>query len=100
MSTQSKFIPEVDDPVIKDLLPGYIKSRHLEISQIKKLLVENNFDKIRIIGHNLAGSGSLYGLSPISELGKRLEMAALEQNIQNIQNLVDDIQNFVAGVVV
>ena len=82
------------DPVVERLLPNYIKSRRLEIFQLQRLLAENDFDKIRMIGHNLRGSGGLYGLSPISELGKQIEELALDNDQKGLDKSVQALHYF------
>lgn len=79
---------QADDPIVRELIPGYVKNRKLEIFQLKRLLEDNAFDKIRIIGHNLKGSGGLYGLPPISTFGSQLETAALSSNNTEIADVI------------
>ena len=89
--------PEID-PIVLSLLPGYIKSRRLEIFQLQRLLAENAFDKIRLIGHNLRGSGGLYGLNAVSEIGKKIEEFALESNQKGLGSSIQELHYFLDGL--
>ena len=89
--------PEID-PIVLSLLPGYIKSRRLEIFQLQRLLAENAFNKIRLIGHNLRGSGGLYGLNTVSEIGKKIEEFALESNQKGLGSSIQELHYFLDGL--
>jgi len=86
------------DPVVQSLLPNYIKSRRLEIFQLQRLLAENSFDKIRIIGHNLRGSGGLYGLQTISDIGQEIEDCALVSDHQGLGAAIKNLHDFLNNI--
>jgi len=88
----------VDDETIRDLLPGYLDRRHEEVEKLKQLISIDDFQTIRIIGHNLKGSGSLYSLDKLSEIGADLESAALAQNQENLTELHDQMQDYLSRV--
>ncbi|MDH5657000.1 MAG: Hpt domain-containing protein [Spirochaetia bacterium] len=77
------------DKLIEDLFPEYIESIYRNIQKIKNYLDENNFSDIRLLGHNMKGSGGGYGLNRISELGASLLTAAKSEDRKQI---LDDIQ--------
>ena len=86
------------DPIVQSLLPNYIKSRRLEVFQLQRLLADNSFDKIRLIGHNLRGSGGLYGMNPISEIGQQIEESALNCDQSAIHKAIQALQYFLEGL--
>ena len=89
--------PEID-PIVQSLLPNYIKSRRLEVFQLQRLLAANSFEKIRLIGHNLRGSGGLYGLNPISEIGQQIEEGALNCDQSTLHKAIQALQYFLEGL--
>ena len=84
----------IDDPIILELLPGYVKRRKLEIFQLQRLVEDNEHDKIRLIGHNLKGSGGLYGLQKISDFGADLEEAALASDNTLLTQQIAEMQAY------
>ena len=86
------------DPIVKSLLPNYLKSRRLEIFKLQRLLADNCFDKIRIIGHNLRGSGGLYGFERISEIGKQIEESALISDQDGLGKSIQALHYFLSGL--
>jgi len=71
-----KKIIEVDADVI-DLIPVYLQSRRDEVPRIHAFLEAGDFKSLWGVAHKLHGSGGGYGLDFISELGVRMEKAAL-----------------------
>jgi HPt (histidine-containing phosphotransfer) domain-containing protein len=72
--------PEDDDAslvrAIRARAPKYLASRMSDLALIPNALAEQDFNRIRIIGHNMTGSGSSFGFPAISMVGQRLEQAA------------------------
>ena len=94
MSKDLKIEIDVTDPIVLELLPGYIKHRKLEIFQLQRLLEESQYNKIRIIGHNLRGSGGLYGLPAISIFGENLEASAVANDVKALTAVIKDMQAY------
>jgi hypothetical protein len=67
------------DASLAELLPGFVANRRLDILSIPTALEHGRFDEIRILGHNMKGSGAGYELLRISEIGDGLEQAALRK---------------------
>jgi len=94
-STTTKSINiQIEDETIRDLLPGYVARRKEEIVKLQEMVSQDDFTQLRMIGHNLKGSGGLYGLPALSDFGANLESAALAQNQENIQDLLTEMKNY------
>lgn len=87
-----KFID--DDPIVRELLPGYLARRHEELPQLEAALDAGDFETLRTTGHNLHGSGGAYGLPRISELGKQLERAARDGNGEQARVTLEEMRVF------
>lgn len=83
-----------DDPILADLLPGYLDRRWSELETLNQALEAGDFAKLMIIGHNLHGSGGAYGLDKISELGQALETAAREKDGDSVRATIQRIRAF------
>lgn len=64
------------DPLIRPLIPLFLKHQHQALADIREALARQDFDTLRTIAHKLKGSGGSYGLDAVSLLGKQLEDAA------------------------
>jgi len=95
MQSDKKISIKVDDPTVLELLPGYVQRRHVEIVKLKELLEQQNYEQIRIVGHNLKGSGELYGLPKIGVFGSDMEKAALSSDSKRIAEVLIEMQAFI-----
>lgn len=88
------------DPIVKPLIPGYLANRRKDLDRIRDSLAKGDFGTLRVIGHDLKGSGGAYGIPPLSELGGRLETAALANDAAAIAQLRGELEAFLDGVTV
>jgi len=61
---------------LADLVPGFLDGRRRDIDAIAAALERSDYDGVRILGHNMKGSGAGYGFNRITEIGTSLEQAA------------------------
>jgi PAS domain S-box-containing protein len=64
------------DSSLETLLPSFLDNRRKDHAAIGPFLDEGDYENIRVLGHNMKGSGSGYGLDRITEIGAALEEAA------------------------
>lgn len=86
------------DQDLEILIPGYLENREEDIEKIKGLISEQNFDKIRVIGHSMKGSGGGYGFDYITEIGREIETAAGNKKISKIEESVNDLEKYLNEV--
>ncbi len=70
---------------LAELIPGYLENRRRDIEAIAVALENADYESVRNLGHNMKGSGAGYGLNRISEMGARLEQAAIGQEHEEIR---------------
>jgi HPt (histidine-containing phosphotransfer) domain-containing protein len=97
MSDKEKIIVKVD-PEIADLVPGFLQNRQKDINIMESSLTAENFEQIERLGHSMKGSGAGYGFDGISEIGKSIEMAAKEKNIEKIKKGIEDLRDYLGRV--
>lgn len=84
------------DAVIRPLLPNYIRRRTVDIELIDAFLSAGDFSEIRRLAHNMRGSGTAYGFPMITELGGRMEEAAVAFDRNTIQESNRQLEKLVA----
>lgn len=82
------------DPDLEELIPEYLENRHKDVVSITQLLKDEDFEKIRLLGHSMKGSGGGYGFDRITEIGKSIENAALEKNQDIIRNSIEGLSSY------
>jgi PAS domain S-box-containing protein len=83
---QQKIIVENEEIVslnadLSDLVPGYLENRRKDLSQCCTALEQGDLATIRRLMHSMAGSGGSFGFETLSEIGRQLERAAKEHNV-------------------
>ena len=86
------------DPLIAPLVPNYLKNRATDLQRLTEALAGRDFATLRKAGHNMRGSAGAYGLPPLSEIGARIEDAALAQDAGPIGTALDDMRLFLQTV--
>jgi HPt (histidine-containing phosphotransfer) domain-containing protein len=86
------------DPLVLPLVPDYLKNRAADVQKLEAALAARDFAVLRKIGHNLRGSAGAYGLPPLSDIGARLEEAAVRQDLGALAPAVDAMRQFLQVV--
>ena len=86
------------DPDLEDLIPMFLENRRRDIDDIKRLLREGNMGEIRRLGHSMKGSGGGYGFGEISEIGRDMEEAAKDGNMEEIEKLNNRLAEYLSVV--
>jgi HPt (histidine-containing phosphotransfer) domain-containing protein len=97
MDDKEKIIVRVD-PDIADLIPGFLQNREKDIRDMESCLTTQNFEHIERLGHSMKGSGAGYGFDGISEIGRLIELAAKERNLENIRKGIEDLKDYLGRV--
>ncbi len=82
------------DQDLKPLIPRFLENRKQEIEEIKGAAEEENYDRIRELGHNFKGVGGGYGFDEITRLGKEIEEAAKHEELELIGQLINNLEDY------
>jgi len=88
------------DRDLEDLIPEYLESIRQNINKIKGFLESGNFDGIRILGHNMKGSGGGYGFNMITEVGLSIENASKQKDKSIILNNLKHLEGYLDNVTI
>ncbi len=86
------------DADLEDLIPEYLENRQKDITDIRQLLETEDIKSIERIGHSMKGSGGGYGFEHIGEIGKDLENACKSYNKNEIINLNNQLEDYLASI--
>ena len=90
-------IDEEPDSAVQELLPRYYARRRADAARLEALTAAPEWEEIRIIGHNMRGSGTAYGLEAISEIGAALEEASSRQDVEALRSATEDLVTLLAS---
>jgi signal transduction histidine kinase/DNA-binding response OmpR family regulator len=83
---------------LEELVPGYLSSRKEEVPLMLQLLSSSDFDRIRILSHNMRGSGSAYGFPGLTEIGAALESSARQADVSRLTQHLDSLADYLDRV--
>ena len=83
-----------DDEEWAEMQEIYINHTSKELEKIKTQLNLDSIDSIRTFGHNIKGSGGMYGFNEVTELGLLIENAAKEGNLDSIKSNLEVLEDF------
>ena len=85
---------DFDDDEWAEMQEMYINHTFKELKNIKENLDSATFDSLRTFGHNIKGSGGMYGFNEITRKGAAIESAAMNENLEDIKSHLDALEVF------
>jgi CheY-like chemotaxis protein/HPt (histidine-containing phosphotransfer) domain-containing protein len=86
------------DPMLRAIVPAFLEKRRNEVPEFLDALDREDFDRIRVLGHNLKGCGAGYGFPPLSEIGAAIEKAAEQRNAGETRHRVEELARYLEAV--
>jgi HPt (histidine-containing phosphotransfer) domain-containing protein len=94
---KNKIIVRVDRD-LEEITPGYLRMLREDVTRIKGSLERDDWETIRLIGHNMKGSGSGYGFEEVSRLGRLVEQSAQERSGEQARRVTEEISRYLENV--
>jgi signal transduction histidine kinase/DNA-binding response OmpR family regulator/HPt (histidine-containing phosphotransfer) domain-containing protein len=86
------------DPELKAIAPRYLRSVAENAGLIERALRREDFDQIRIIGHQMKGEGEAFGFTAVSERGAAIQQAAAEHDVATIKRNMRKLTEYIDRV--
>lgn len=81
-----------DDDEWAEMQAKYVDYIIKEISEIKAALNSGDYDVLRVFGHNIKGSGGMYGFDDITLIGSMIEALAKAENLSSLLNEISKLE--------
>jgi len=85
---------DFDDEEWAEMQKMYINHTCKELEKINAELNLASIDSIRTFGHNIKGSGGMYGFDEVTDLGLQIETAAKEGDLDSIKSNLKHLEDF------
>lgn len=85
-------------PEVQARVPTYLARRRQEVQVMRDLIAQGNFDQVRVLGHNMKGSGAGYGFPELSQLGAEIEKAAKAQQQAELEQQTSSLESLLAAL--
>ncbi len=92
----ASFQPELAAPEARDLIPSFLAHCRSDIMALGRLLQEQQFARIAVIGHNMKGTGASFGFPALGRLAARLEQAAQKRDANALSLSISELEAHVA----
>ena len=83
---------------LAELVPGFLENRRRDVEAIAAALKHADYENVRILGHNMKGTGAGYGLNRITEIGASLEQAAGRREPEEIRARAAELARYLDGL--
>lgn len=91
-------VPVPEQVALEGLVPRYLGNRRRDVQSIGNSLEKGAFDDLRVLGHNMRGSGTGYGFGRITQLGKALEQAAILRDSAHIGAIAVELTAYLDAI--
>ena len=85
---------EFDDDEWAEMQEMYISHTSKELAKIQEDLENRALDSLRTFGHNIKGSGGMYGFDEVTHLGTEIEASAKAKDRDKIKSLLTELSIF------
>jgi len=85
---------EFDDDEWAEMQEMYISHTSKELAKIQEDLENRALDSLRTFGHNIKGSGGMYGFDEVTHLGTEIEASAKAKDRDKIKSLLTELSTF------
>ena len=85
---------DFDDDEWAEMQEMYINHTFKELNVIKEDIESTTYDSLRTFGHNIKGSGGMYGFNEITEIGANIESAAKDSDFDKFKSNLETLEIF------
>ena len=86
------------DPDLVDLVPSFLDNRRADITTLRKALEQSDYHRIHRIGHNIKGDSGALGLVGLTDVGRGLEQAALQEDEAAVRTQLEHFSAYLERV--
>ena len=85
---------DFDDEEWAEMQEMYVNHTFKELQKVKENINETSIDSLRTFGHNIKGSGGMYGFDKITNLGLLIETASKTGDLEAIRSNLRELEIF------
>jgi PAS domain S-box-containing protein len=83
---------------ITDRIPAYLQNCRQNVIDIEDALNRVDFETVTILGHNMSGSGGMFGFQTITDIGAALQQAAENEDTDASRKWVGELSSYLQSV--
>ena len=83
---------------LAERIPAYLRNCRQNVATMQDALARSDFETVTVLGHQMRGSGSMFGLPAITEIGASLQHAGETRDLIAANRWVGDLSRQLAGI--
>jgi HPt (histidine-containing phosphotransfer) domain-containing protein len=83
---------------ITDQIPAFLQNCRQNVIDIQDALDRVDFETVSILGHNMSGSGGMFGFQAITDIGGALQQAAQSADTAASRKWVGELSSYLHSV--
>jgi HPt (histidine-containing phosphotransfer) domain-containing protein len=87
------------DPSFADLVEEFVAGLPERLTAMESALEEPDFQRAKVLAHQLKGSGGGYGFPDLTDIASKLESEAIERNLTACLETLDELNQLVSRVI-
>jgi len=92
-----KHMAHVDEE-LAPLIPRFLQRKRADVQMMCDCLEQQDYERVRVVGHNIKGEGGGYGLDALTEIGSSIEEAARGKDSKQLHALVEALATYLNEV--
>jgi HPt (histidine-containing phosphotransfer) domain-containing protein len=85
-------------PKFADRIPAYLQNCRQNAIVMRDALDRVDFETVTSLGHQMRGSGAMFGFQAITDIGAALQQAAENSDTDALRKWVDELSSYLDGV--
>ena len=85
---------DFDDDEWAEMQEMYVNHTSKELATIQENIDTVEMDSLRTFGHNIKGSGGMYGFDEVTNFGTKIEASAKANDRSKIKSLLEELSTF------
>lgn len=83
---------------LEDILPRYLANRRKELPEMLALVANSSFNQLRVLAHNIKGTGTSYGFPALTRIGTALERSAKQLDTEASSAQLAELEDYLGRV--
>lgn len=76
----------------------YFERRKTDVQKCTEAIAAKDFKFLQKVGHDLKGNALTFGFEPLAAIGENLEIAAIDQNLEEAKSNVTKMNTYLSTV--
>ena len=94
----ARIVVPLPEDLPRELVSEYLADCQRDLLALHVALVERDYDRMRVFGHQMKATGSPYGFPDLTTLGLAMEQAAARKDTPELDRVVNQLEQYLSRV--